>query len=229
VVNPVLERLYREGEVVHRSGKRKPINPPGIGPEKGEYLFRLVRDLRPARTLEVGFAYGLSTLFIAEALRRNGTGHHVVIDPKERTRFDGLGLRHVEEAGLLPWITFYEEPAELCLPRLVGENVRLDLAFDDSDHLFDHVIAEVLFLARLLREGGVLVLDDTNLPGVGRACDFVATNRPDLREVVAGSPPRGLLGALGRRRAVPAPPQRMRVFEKVADRDTRDWKDFTPF
>jgi predicted O-methyltransferase YrrM len=228
MMNPVLERLYREREVVHRNGRRKPVCPPGIGPAKGEYLFRLVRARRPALTVELGFAYGVSTLFIAEALRQNGTGHHLVIDPKERTRFDGLGLRHVEEAGLSDWITFYEEPAELCLPRLLQDGVRVDLAFDDSDHLFDHVIAEFLFLARLLRTGGVLVFDDGNLPGVGRACDFVATNRPDFLEVREEAA-RGLLRGLLDRDAPPAPPPQMRVFRKIADDDLRDWKDFTPF
>ena len=228
MVNSVLERLYREGEVVHRNGRRMPIHPPGISPEKGEYLFRLVRQCRPDVTLEVGFAYGVSTLFIAEALRQNGTGRHLVIDPRQRTRFDGLGLRHVEEAGLSPWITFFEEPAELCLPRLVSEDVRLDLAFDDGGHLFDHVITEFLFLSRLLRTGGLLVFDDTNLPGVGRACDFVAANRPDFAEVCAAPPP-GFLRALMHGRPLPPPPAQVRVFQKAGDHDGRDWKDFTPF
>ena len=228
MVSPVLERLYRENEVVHRNGKRKPLCPPGLSPERGDYLFRLVRERRPSLTLEVGFAYGISTLFIAEALRRNGRGHHLVIDPNQRTRFDGLGLRHVEEAGLSSWITFHEEPAELCLPRLVQEGVRLDLAFDDSDHPFDHVITEFLFLALLLRTGGVLVFDDARLPGVGRACDFVAANRPDFAEVTENAG-RSAWRALLDRRALPLPPPQMRTFRKLADADPRDWKDFVAF
>lgn len=227
-VNPVLERLYRENEVVHRNGKRKTICPPGLTPERGEYLFRLVRERRPTVTLEVGFAYGISTLHIAEALRQNGRGHHIVIDPKQNTRFDGLGLRHVEEAGLSSWITFHEEPAELCLPRLVQDGVRLDLAFDDSDHLFDHVITEFIFLALLLRNGGVLVFDDARLPGVGRACDFVATNRPDFEEILPTTT-RSLWRTLVDRRPLPPPPPEMRTFRRIADADTRDWKHFVAF
>ena len=123
-------------------------------------------------------------MFIAEALRQNGSGHHVTIDPNERSRFDSLGLRHVDEAGLSSWVTFYEEPAELCLPRLVKEGTRIDIAFNDSGHLFDHVILEFVFLARLLRKGGVLVFDDAGLPAVERACGFIATNRRDFAEVL---------------------------------------------
>lgn len=234
MVNDVLERLYRDNAVVYRDGKRRPLCPPGVTPDRGEYLFRLVRELRPALTLEIGFAYGLSTLFIAEALRQNETGHHIVIDPNERRRFDALGLKHLDEAGLSSWVTFREEPAELCLPRLVDQGVCLDLAFNDSGHLFDHVITEFVFLARLLRTGAPLVFDDPGLPGVERACGFIATNRPDFAEVVDAAP-LGMLRSLFDRRAIPPPPlgprgrPLLRVFRKIADDDPRDWNDYTPF
>ena len=232
--NAVLERLYREGAVVHRDGKRRPLCPPGIPAARGEYLFDLVRDRRPTLTLEVGFAYGLSTLFIAEALRQNGSGHHVTIDPNERSRFDSLGLRHVDEAGLSSWVTFYEEPAELCLPRLVKEGTRIDIAFNDSGHLFDHVILEFVFLARLLRKGGLLVFDDAGLPAVERACGFIATNRRDFAEVLPSSN-RGIVRKMIERHPVLPPPagprggSPLRVFRKVLEDDPRDWKDHEPF
>lgn len=230
MVNAVLERLYRENAVVYRDGKRRQLVPPGIAPQKGEYLFRLVRERRPSLTLEIGFAFGLSTLFIAEALRQNGHGHHIVIDPLQHSRFEGLGLRHLEEAGLMRWVTFHEEPSEMCLPRLINEGVRVDFAFDDSGHLFDHVITEFVFLARLLRTGAVLVVDDVILPAVGKACEFLATNRPDFAEVRADEK-RGMLRSLLDRHPVPAPPEnvRVRTFRKVADEDPRNWDAFVPF
>ena len=227
MVNAVLERLYRENEVVHRNGRRDPVVPPGINARRGEYLFQLVRAHRPALSLETGFAYGVSALFIAEALRQNGSGRHIVIDPFERTRFDGLGLRHVVEAGLAQYVTLHEEPSELCLPRLAVEGLRIDLAFVDGHHLFDYVVAECLFLARLLRSGGILVLDDTNLPGVGRACDFFAKNRLDFEEVTESSRP-GVLRSLFRS-SLPPPPPLLRLFRQVTDEDPRDWNHFVPF
>jgi len=233
-VNAVLARLYREGTVVYRDGKRRPLCPPGIPADRGEYLFRLIRDRRPTLTLEIGFAYGLSTLFIAEALRQNGHGHHIAIDPYEHTRFDSLGLRHLEEADLSSWVTFYDEPAELCLPRLVKEGVRLDIAFNDSGHLFDHVIAEFVLLARLLRKGAVLVFDDAGLPGVERACRFIATNRRDFADIVPSSRGGIIQRILDKHRVLPPPAgprggSPLRVFQKVLDEDPRDWKDYAPF
>jgi predicted O-methyltransferase YrrM len=227
-MNAVLERIYHERAVVDSRGRRREIFPTALGPERARYLFELVRARRPARTLEIGFAYGLSTLAIAEALRQNGHGHHLVIDPKERTHFDGIGLRHVEEAGLGEWVTFHEEPAELCLPRLVCEGERVGFAFDDSDHLFDHVLTEFLFVAMLLESGGVVVFDDASLPGVSRACDFIASNRADFADVGRAPAPRGLR-ALFQSAPVPAPPKGMRAFQKIEAEDPRGWKDFTPF
>jgi predicted O-methyltransferase YrrM len=227
VVNAVLERLFREREVVHRDGRRDRVVPPGVNARRGEYLFELVRAHRPALSLETGFAYGISALFIAEALRQNGSGRHIVIDPFERTRYDGLGLRHVEEAGLAQYVTFHEERSELCLPRLAGEGLRIDFAFVDGHHLFDYVVTECLLLARLLRVGGILVLDDTNLPGVGRACDFFANNRLDFEELTEGSRP-GLLRSLFRN-SLPPPPPLLRLFRRIRDEDLRVWNHFVPF
>lgn len=227
MVNAVLERLFREREVMHRDGRRDRVVPPGVNARRGEYLFALVRAHRPALSLETGFAYGVSALFIAEALRQNGSGRHIVIDPFERTRYDGLGLRHVEEAGLAQYVTFHEEPSELCLPRLAGEGLSIDFAFVDGHHLFDYVVTECLLLARLLRVGGILVLDDTNLPSVGRACDFFAKNRLDFEELTEGSRP-GLLRSLFRN-SLPPPPPLLRLFRRIHDEDLRAWNHFVPF
>jgi predicted O-methyltransferase YrrM len=227
MVNAVLERLYREKEVVHRNGRRLPVVPPGITLRRGEYLFNLVRERRPAVTLETGLAYGISALFIAEALRQNGAGRHVAIDPFEQSRFDGLGLRHLEEAGLARYVTFYEEPSELCLPRLVQERLQVDFAFVDGHHLFDYVVTECLFLGRLLRKDGLLVLDDTNMPGIARACDFFSKNRTDFEELTDDSRP-GFLRRLFQG-SLPPPPPLLRLFRRVGDRDPRDWNHFVPF
>ncbi len=227
MVNAVLERLYREREVVHRNGRRKPLFPPGVTEQRGQYLFDLVRQVRPKITLEVGFAYGISTLFICEALRQNGRGRHVVIDPFEHSAFDGLGLAHVREADLEGLITFHEEPAEYCLPRLVQQGLEVDLAFDDSGHLFDHVVTESLFLSRLVRTGGLLVFDDVNLPGVGRAVAFFEKNRPDFEDAATPTS-RGIVRRLFTT-PIPPPPRIVRIFRKIADEDPRDWTDFTPF
>jgi len=116
----------------------------------------------------------------------------------------------------------------------VKEGTRIDIAFNDSGHLFDHVILEFVFLARLLRKGGVLVFDDAGLPAVERACGFIATNRRDFAEVLPSSS-RGIVRKMIERHPVLPPPagprggSPLRVFRKVLEDDPRDWKDHEPF
>jgi hypothetical protein len=94
-----------------------------------------------------------------------------------------MGYAHLDAANLTSLVTVYEEPSQLCLPRLVSEGLHIDFAFVDGHHLFDYVVAECLLLGKLLPRGGLLVIDDTNLPSIGRACDFFATNRADFEEI----------------------------------------------
>jgi hypothetical protein len=110
----------------------------------------------------------------------------------------------LEEAGLGTIVTLYEEPSELCLPRLVTEGLRVDFAFVDGHHLFDYVVTECLFLGKLLPRGGLLVVDDANLPAIGRACDFFSTNRGDFEEITEATRP-GVLRRLFRS-TLPPPP-----------------------
>jgi hypothetical protein len=71
------------------------------------------------------------------------------------------------------------------------------------------------------------VIDDTNLPGIGRACDFLSTNRPDFEELRAPSRSGFLRGLF--RDALPPPPPLLRLFLRVNDEDPRDWDHFVPF
>jgi hypothetical protein len=56
--------------------------------------------------------------------------------------------------------------------RAARRHRRVDLAFVDGHHLFDYVVTDCLLLGQMLRKGGLLVMDDTTLPGVARACDW---------------------------------------------------------
>ena len=62
------------------------------------------------------------------------------------------------------------------LPRFVRDGRRFDLAFVDGNHRFDAVFVDLFFLGRLVRKGGVVILDDYSLPGIKRAVSFFVTN-----------------------------------------------------
>jgi predicted O-methyltransferase YrrM len=184
-----IEEVYRSGKVRGEDGVDYPIENTSVTPERGHFLADLCRAERAKATLEIGMAWGLSTLFILEALAANGAlqGAHVVADPFQSSRWHGSGLRSIREAGAVEMIEFYEEPSEILLPRMLEQKRVFDFAFIDGNHRFDAVFVDVVFVDRLLRPGGVMVLDDSWFDAVHLAGQFAETN---LRyEPIAEFPP----------------------------------------
>src|SRR5215813_8547482 len=56
-----------------------------ISAEEGRFLQELIRAKRPSKSIEIGCAYGISSLFICEALREVGAKSHTIIDPYQLT------------------------------------------------------------------------------------------------------------------------------------------------
>jgi hypothetical protein len=64
----------------------------------------------------------------------------------------------------------------MVLPRLIADGARFDFAFVDGNHQFDGVFVDLFYLGRLVEPGGVVFLDDYQLPGVRRAVAFYVSN-----------------------------------------------------
>jgi predicted O-methyltransferase YrrM len=181
--NPVLSRLLEtqqmqapDNTTVSLRHPEFPDSPSNIDRACGELLQRIIRELRPARTLEVGLAYGISTLFICEALAQASPGAtHTVIDPFQNGKWRGLGLRNLTQAGYRQLVEFREAPSEVVLPQLLADGRTLDFAFIDGLHRFDQVMVEFYYINRLLEPGGVVVFDDANRRSVTRALRHAMT------------------------------------------------------
>lgn len=190
-VREVRERLAAAGTVVARGdGVSRELFPVAIGVEEGLALRDWVHREGALRTLETGLGYAFSTLFILEGLLANGAdGRHVAADPYQfsglpmhKTTYVGVGLQTLEEAGVRDLVEFYEEESQTLLPRLLAEDRRFDFAFLDGNHRFEAVFLDLIYSGRLLKEGGIIFVDDTQLPGVRRAVDFCVANLGWVRE-----------------------------------------------
>jgi hypothetical protein len=53
---------------------------------------------------------------------------------------------------------------------------QFDFAFVDGNHRFDGVFMDLVLLRRLVRPGGIVFVDDFQLPSVTRAVSFCITN-----------------------------------------------------
>ena len=187
-VRRVIDCLVRDGTAVARSDETvHSLFPVAVSAAEGEALQRWVRREGASQTIEVGLGYGISALFICEGLLANGdaTFRHVVIDPYQATRFANCGLQFLDEAGLAEHVEFHAEESLLVLPRLFGEGRRFDMAFVDGNHRFDGVYLDLIYLGRLLRPGGIVFIDDYQLPAVARAASFFLTNLDWTQEEVS--------------------------------------------
>jgi predicted O-methyltransferase YrrM len=149
-----------------------------MDPEEGRFLQDIVEQVRPSTSLEIGFAYGVSTLYICDALARlagGGAPRHIVMDPFQSTQWRGIGLRNVQQAGFSTLVDFREERSELLLPQLVASGTTVDFALIDGWHTFDQVMVEFFFINRMLRVGGVVAFDDANRRSVNRVIRHALT------------------------------------------------------
>jgi predicted O-methyltransferase YrrM len=175
----VIDRLFREGTSVARSdGTVHRIFPVAIPAAEGEALRHWVIREGARHTIEVGLGYGVAALFTCEGLIANGAAdaHRVVLDPNQATRFANCGLQLLEEAGVLHLIEFLPTASEIALARFLAEGRRFDLAFVDGNHRFDGVFLDLVYLGRLVRPGGIIVVDDYQLRSVARAVAYCTSN-----------------------------------------------------
>ena len=145
-----------------------------ISPPEGDFLQELIRNNDCRRTVEVGCAFGLSSLFICDALSEKADPQHVIIDPFQKTEFENRGIRNLERAGFT-FFRLIEEPSELALPSLLRSGEQFDLAFIDGCHTFDHTLLDFFYLNRLIKVGGLIVIDDTSMPAVNKAAKYIST------------------------------------------------------
>jgi predicted O-methyltransferase YrrM len=178
-VRSVIERLVRDGTVVARSdGTLHSLFPVAASATEGEALRKWVLGEGATQTIEIGLGYGISALHVCEGLLANAdpTARHVVIDPYQATRFSNCGLQFLDEAGVAELVEHHTEESQIALPRFLSEGRSFHLAFVDGNHRFDGVFLDLVFLGQLVRAGGIVFVDDYQLPAIARAVSFCLTN-----------------------------------------------------
>src|ERR687891_2565196 len=174
-VEGFVDRIYRAGSVPDESGNPIDLVPHSIGRAEGEALCDLAAADGAKATLEVGLALGMSALFLCQAVASRG-GRHTAIDPFQRESWNGAGLRTLREAGVEDLVDVIEEESQLALPRLVAEGREFDFAFVDGDHRFEGVFLDLYYMTRLVRPGGLVVVDDMWMPSVRTAVAYMEKN-----------------------------------------------------
>lgn len=183
-MNAVLEGIYTTGVVQTDAGETLNVFPVGVPPSLANTLYRVIRENNLQHTLEIGMAYGLSSLAICQALRDNGHGRHTAIDPCQSTEWKSIGILNLRKANLADQVELYEQPAHLALPDLLQQGRTFDFVFIDGMHLFDYFLLDFFYALRLTAVGGFILVDDINFPAVNSALAFILRNLGGLVAIV---------------------------------------------
>jgi predicted O-methyltransferase YrrM len=128
--------------------------------------------------VEIGLAYGSSALAIGEALVSGDARRplHVIIDPLQATEWLNVGWQLLRSAGLEAIARLVLQPSSMALPQLIEEGLTADAAFVDGSHRFHEVFVDLYFLRKIVRPGGLLVMDDHCWPSVRTAAHYFERN-----------------------------------------------------
>lgn len=205
-----LASIYKSEPQMGQDGRRYEVDSATrISIQEGLCLYHLCREAKAQLTMEVGCAYGFSTLYFLAAHATNPTATHVAIDPVENSLWHGIGFHKVKEVAMQERFRLAEEPSVSAIPMLMSEGLQFDLIFIDGNHRFDDVLVDFTLCARACRQNGVIILDDMWMPSIRKVVSFVRRNRADFEEVPTNS-------------------ENICVFRKT-DEDRRGWRHFENF
>jgi len=78
-MNSIIKEIYETHLVRDKNGKTYPLNSE-TSPEEGKYIHDIVVKINAKTTLETGMAFGISSRWICEALKKNEGKKHIAID-----------------------------------------------------------------------------------------------------------------------------------------------------
>lgn len=141
-------------------------NLPYTGSRKGKFFYDFVKQNGIEHVLELGFAHGVSTCYLAAAMER---GHIDTVDILPSATFDPTIESLVDRLGLREKVSIYRETSSYTwfLKKKIEEQTHegacvplYDLVFIDGPKDWTNDGAAFFMADKLLKPGGWLILDD---------------------------------------------------------------------
>jgi predicted O-methyltransferase YrrM len=176
-IRDVRARLVRDGPAWTR-GPERDFETVTLPERDCDLLRDLLISDGTETVVEIGLAYGSSALAIGEALAAVDPPHprHIVIDPFQQQAFSNVGWDLLCAARLDSIARLMATPSSIALPQLVAEAVVVDAAFVDGSHRFHEVFVDLYHLRKIVRPGGLIVVDDDWAPSVRTAVRYYEQN-----------------------------------------------------
>jgi predicted O-methyltransferase YrrM len=155
-----------------------------IKKEEGKNITKIIKKHKFRKCLEVGMAFGISASYI---LMANKNVNLMSIDPfqKDKDQWNSMGLKLLKEMGLDERHHYIGEKSYISLPKLLstyGEEY-FDFIFIDGWHTFDYTLIDFFYADKLLRIGGIILIDDALHKGVAKFVKYIDTNYDNYRKL----------------------------------------------
>lgn len=167
----LIDEIFKNHYVIDENGEKVPLDS-NIDKKEGEFLSKIIKENRPIKTIEIGCAYGISSLYICSELEAQENAHHTIIDPSQSTFWKNIGVANLRKAGI-EFFELIQKPSEIALPELLSEGKKYDFGFIDGWHTFDHTLIDFFYLNRLIDVGGIIVIDDVSMPGIKKLMRYI--------------------------------------------------------
>lgn len=138
--DPILGEILSTKKVKDEHGKEYPLTSHTDENEK-EFLRNIFRENNYSKTIEIGCAYGISSLIICSAIAAQPQKQHTIIDPFQRATWKNIGVLNLERAGY-NFFELIEKRSEIALPQLLEAGREYDFGFIDGWHTFDHTLID---------------------------------------------------------------------------------------
>jgi len=157
----LLEFEARVSEAQGRLPKNAPFGTFHNGdPLLGRFCYMACRALKPRTVVETGVCYGVTSSYLLQGLKENGSGslHSIDLPPLGKKGDDYVGWLVPNE--LREGWKLHRGTSRRLLRSLLGELGQIDLFVHDSLHTDANMKMEFAAAWPALRAGGVLISDD---------------------------------------------------------------------
>ena len=140
-------------------------------------LYRTVLEIKPEVTIEVGMAFGLSSLAVGGALLELGKGGRLIsIDPNQDDQWHGVGRANLKRIGFERHELMVDKSFN-ALPELLRRGTAANFAYIDGWHTFDYVLNDFFYIDKMLSVGGVVGFNDVSWRSVHKVLGFLRGHR----------------------------------------------------
>lgn len=153
----VMDKLLRRSNSLKKYVQRTKNMYIPLSQERGTFAYLLARSIKAQRIVEFGTAFGVSTIYLAAAIKDNGGG--IVIGSEIEKAKVAKAQENLEEAGLSDYVEIREGDAQKTLANPGGV---VDMLLVDGYK--DLYLSIVTMLIPFLRIGSVILGDNVTTP-----------------------------------------------------------------